>query len=120
VAPAGPEPCIDASSGSVGDRFDLDLDVDHKPGLDRGAGRRLGREEGGIGLVEAAEIARVGDDDEGLDHLVHCAAGERQGSLDVLERLLRLRLDAAGNDRTGGIDRHLAGDIDEIARAHGR
>ena len=53
----------------IGDGFDLDLDVDHQPRFDCGAGWRIFRKIGGVNLVEGGEFACVLKDDECLDHV---------------------------------------------------
>src|SRR5690242_20006524 len=59
----------------VGDRLDLDLDVDHQIGAHRGARRRILGEELGIDRVEAPEVAGIGEPHRGLDDVGHRAAG---------------------------------------------
>ena len=67
----------------------------------------------GIDLVEGGEIAHVGQEAGGLEHLVEAGAGGFQDGAHVLAALLRLGGDAGGHLAGGGVHGDLAGGIDK-------
>ena len=105
---------------AIGDAVDLDLGVDHQRRLHGRARRRHAREMAGIDLVEAPEVARVGEPHVALDHVVQRAAGLLEDAAQILDGLPRLLDDAAIHQLAVLVMRHLAGDVDEIPGADRR
>lgn len=99
--------------------LDFDLDVDHQPGLDRGARWRLFWKIGGIDGVHAPEIPRVFQPDSGFNDVFHCRSRKRKRGLDVFEHLFRLCFYAAFDDLAVRSHGHLTRDIDCVACADG-
>src|SRR5256885_484868 len=95
------------SLSSVGDDFDLDFGVDHQLRLRRRPGGLVLGEEFCVDAVERPEVARVVQPYCGLDDVLQRASGERKRLFDVLQRLPRLRLDAARHDLAVVVHRDL-------------
>ena len=104
-----------------GNGFYFDLNISRKlfhP--DAGSRRRIGRKEFAIDLVHFPEAAHIGQKNGRLDHFVQGEAGRLDNSLDVLQDGPCLNGEIFGDlFHRGGIDRNLAGNIDEIFGAHG-
>jgi hypothetical protein len=82
------------------------------------AGRRIVWKELGIGGVESAEVARIGDPARALDHVGEQAAGSLENGFQVPKHLPGLCLDPALDHRAAAVGRHLAGDENQVAGPH--
>ena len=81
------------------------------------AGIRL-REELAVDAVVAVEVAKIREERVHLHHVVERAPGRIEAGAYVLERLPRLLLDAARDERALGVVRDLPRRVDEIAADH--
>src|SRR5215211_4768909 len=108
----------DAASGSWADRDSLDLDpgVLGKPSDGKCRARRWGvREEPRIGRVDVREVPDVGEEHGRLDDVREAAAAGVENGLEVLDRPLQLRLDAALDELAApGIEPDLPGAEHEV------
>ena len=84
--------------------------------LHRAARGALGCEILRVHGVYRGERTHVGEENGGLDHILHRAARAGEDGLEVFEGLLGLLLHTAGDERAGGgVERELAGDKYEAA-----
>ena len=72
--------------------------ADHR---DRRPNRRVRSETADVRLVHPCEVVHVGEVDVHLQHFVHRRAGKLQRLLNLIEDVLRLRLDVARETRAG-------------------
>ena len=106
---------MESASSSQGNGIDLDPDIPWKPGrLDGGTGGSRRAKRLGIDGIDRAEVAQIGEEDRGADHLLQRAARRRQNRPEIRQHLPGLRLDPSVHDlHCRGIERNLPRDEDQ-------
>src|ERR1019366_2697387 len=105
----------------IGDAVDFDADVRPELANDRSAGRFGVTEELGIDLVHLREIGVVRQIHTDLDNVGQRRPDAFEQPLHVVQRDPCFVFDVAHRHLIGcGIHRYLAGEKDEVSRAHGR
>ena len=95
------------------DALDLDEGVLGQGGdLDAAAGREAAVEVGAVDFVHSAEISQILHENRRLDDVVEGQASLGQNGLQVLQRLVGLRLYTLGEDAGGGVKAELTAAID--------
>src|SRR5581483_9206292 len=101
--------------------FHQHVGLRERPHLDKGGGGKIAGEELAARAPDLGVLGDVDDEDRHLDQIVHRAAGRLDDALDAGKYLFRLFVLVVADHSAAAFERarHLAGDVQRVARAYG-